>query len=137
PVTVAGTNNTWSYSGDGGPGPSATLNSPCGLALDGAGNLYVADSTNNRIRKLAANGTITTVAGTGNNSSYGDGTLAVTAGIYNPTAVAVDSANNLYIADTYGSLIRKVTAATGTITTVAATVSYGYSVDGGAATSAI
>ena len=127
------------YSGDGGAATSAGLSSPAGVAVDGAGNLYIADAANNVIRKVTAGGTITTVAG--NNSlggGYsGDGGPATGAALNDPMAVTVDSAGNLYIADTANNVIRKVNTG-GTITTVAGNYSLGggYSGDGGPATSA-
>ncbi|WP_162537524.1 choice-of-anchor D domain-containing protein [Granulicella sp. WH15] len=135
-TTVAG-NGTAGFSGDGGPAISAELNSPYGLAFDKAGNLYVADSSNNRIRMVAASsGTITTVAGTGTHGFSGDGGAAIHAEMGSPFGVAVDSTGNLYIGDFQNERIREVTASTGIITTVAGNGTYGYSGDGGAATSA-
>ena len=114
-TTVAG-NATYGFSGDNGPAASAQLRHPYGVAVDSAGNLYIADYDNNRIRKVS-NGQITTVAGNGGYGSSGDNGPATSAELYQPTGVAVDSAGNLYIADWGGSRIRKVT--NGTITTVA------------------
>ena len=119
--------------GDGGPGTAAQLDIPADVALDGAGNLYIAEEYGHRIRKVdAATGVITTVAGTGARGFSGDGGAAVEARLYQPTGVAVDGAGNLYIADTGNSRIRKVDAA-GVITTVAGGGSGG---DGGAAVAA-
>jgi len=137
-TTVAG-NGTASYSGDGGPATSAELNYPTGVALDGFGNLYIADRSNNRIRMVSAKtGLITTVAGNGTDGFSGDGGAATDATLTNPTSVMLDGAGNLYIADTENGRIRKVTAATGAISTVAGggTAGSGYSGDGGPATSA-
>ena len=113
--TVAG---TWGrgFSGDGGPAVRADLNYPHGVAADGADNLYIADSYNNRIRKVDAAGTITTIAGTGEYGFSGDGGLAVQARLDNPQGLALDGAGNLYFTDGYR--IRKVDTA-GIITTVA------------------
>jgi len=134
--TVAG-NHTFGYSGNGGPATAADLNYPLGTAIDAAGNIYIADSTNNVIRKVAAGtGIITTFAGTGIAGYSGDGKAAITAQLRFPSAVTLDSAGNLYIADTSNSVIRKVTAATGVITTFAGNGTYGYSGDNGPATSA-
>src|SRR5262249_44925499 len=105
--TVAG-NGTFGYSGDGGPATSAQLNSAAGVALDGAGNLYIADFRNQRIRKVDAAGTITTVAGNGTSGYSGDGGPAISAQLSFPGGVAVDSAGNLYIADQSNQRIRKV-----------------------------
>jgi uncharacterized protein (TIGR03437 family) len=103
------------YSGDGGPAANAQLNSPSGLAVDSAGNLYVADTVNYCVRKISA-GIILTFAGQcGRQGSSGDGQLAINAELAGPTGLAVDSAGSLYIADTLS--VRKVTG--GVITTVA------------------
>ena len=195
-TTIAG-NGTADFSGDGGLATSAKINNPLGTCIDKAGNVYILDSSNNRIRKIALDGTISTVAGTGiagfsgdggaatyatlsnpteicidstgivyfadfNNSCIRkialDGTISTVAGIGgvagasssgvsatstdldNPIGLCVDAADNLYIADTYCGIIQKFTVG-GTITTIAGTVgtggsSWGYSGDGGAATSA-
>ena len=134
-MTVAG-NGTAGYAGDGGPATGAQLNNPQGLAVDAAGNLYVADSKNNAIRKVAATGTITTVAGNGTAGYGGDGGLATSAELNNPQGVAVDGSGDLLIADTNDNVIRAVAAATGIITTAAGNGTAGYSGDGGPATSA-
>jgi hypothetical protein len=108
------------YTGDGGPALDAELGGPFGVTVDKAGNLYIADTSNSAIRKVAAStGTITTVAGNGNYGYSGDGGLAVDANLGSPKAVAVDSAGNLYISDATNYVIRKVTASTGIITTIA------------------
>ncbi|OJW74992.1 MULTISPECIES: NHL repeat-containing protein [unclassified Spirosoma] len=133
-TTVAGTGNA-GYSGDGGPATSAKLQYPLDVAVDGSGNLYIADRDNYRIRKVNASGVITTVAGTGTYGYSGDGGLATSAQLNNPYNVAVDGSGNLYIADTYNNRIRKVDTF-GVITTVAGTGNQGYSGDGGQATSA-
>ena len=104
--------------GDGGPSIAAVLRFPTGVAVDGAGNLYIADRSNHRIRKVGTTGTITTIAGTGESGFSGDGGDAVQAQLNFPYGVAVDSAGNLYIADTSNHRIRKV-GTTGTITTIA------------------
>jgi sugar lactone lactonase YvrE len=123
--------------GDGGPATSASLASPAGLAVDSGGNLYIADSVGNRVRKVTPDGTITTVAGQGSSfsSSIGDGGPATKAVLNNPNAVAVDSGGNLYIADSGNNRIR-IVSTNGTITTVAGSNSGSYSGDGGPATSA-
>ncbi len=130
-TTVAG-NGSCAYGGDGGLATSANLRLPAGIALDGSGNLYIADSGNCRIRELSG-GTITTVAGNGPCGYSGDGGAATSASL-NPYRVAVDGAGNLYIADPQNCRVRRVSS--GTITTVAGDGSCAYSGDGGAATSA-
>jgi len=118
-ATIAGTGTAGS-GGDGGPGASAQLNSPQGVAVDAAGNVYIADTSNARIRKIAAGtGVISTLAGTGIAGFLGDGGAASAARLNVPTAVAIGPDQNLYIADRYNQRIRKVTLATGIITTVA------------------
>jgi len=131
-TTVAG-NGMTGFSGDNGPATSAELNEPEGIAADSAGNLYIADWQNNRIR-MVSNGVITTVAGNGTRGYSGDGGPATSAQLAYPQSVAVDSAGNLYIADTSNSCIRKV--ANGVITTVAGNGEFGFSGDNGPATSA-
>ena len=132
--TVAG-DGTRGYGGDGGPAVAAQLNSPYGVALDGAGNLYIADRDNRRIRKVDAAGVISTVAGDGTYGFGGDGGPAVAAQLSFPHGVAVDGAGNLYIADTGNRRIRKVDAA-GAISTVAGDGTSGYGGDGGPAVAA-
>lgn len=143
-TTVAGLvtngNISWGYSGDGHSATNAQLNNPEGVTLDAAGDLFIADSANNCIRKVDTKGIITTVAGNGVIGYSGDGGAATSAQLASPTGVAVDSAGNLFIADFYNSLVRKVDTH-GTITTFAGLVTngsptYGYSGDGGAATNA-
>jgi len=134
-TTVAG-NGIFGYSGDGGLATSAKLNSPGGIAIDSTGNLYIADDYINCIRKVTATGIITTVAGNGTSGNFGDGGPATSASFNSPTGVAVDSLGNIYIADSNNNRIRKVTAATGIITTVAGNSIPGYSGDGSIATSA-
>ena len=117
---VAG-NGTAGYTGDGGPAINATLNLPQGLALDKDGNLYIADTGNNVIRKISTSGVITTFAGNGTAAYSGDGGLAASASLHEPNDVAVDSKGNLYIADGRNWSVRKVDASTGKISTYAGT----------------
>jgi sugar lactone lactonase YvrE len=132
-TTLAGT-GTPGYSGDGGPATSAQLNAPSGVAVDSVGDVYIADTTNSRIRKVSG-GSITTVAGHGGNVYGGDyNGPATSAQLYLPTGVAVDSVGNFYIVDTDNARIRKVSD--GVISTVAGNGSYGFSGDNGPATSA-
>jgi uncharacterized protein (TIGR03437 family) len=121
------------FSGDNGPATNAQLNGPMGVALDSAGNVYVADTFNNRIRKVS-NGVITTVAGNGTPGFSGDTGSATSAELYSPGAVALDSAGNLYIADSGNNRIRKVS--NGVITTVAGNGTPGLYGDNGPATGA-
>jgi len=119
--TIAG-NGTRGFSGDGGPATAAGLLDPEGLVVDAIGNVYVADTQNNRIRKITVgSGIISTVVGNGMSEFSGDGGPATAAGLFNPGGVAVDTAENLYIADSVNSRIRKVAASTGIISTVAGT----------------
>jgi uncharacterized protein (TIGR03437 family) len=117
-TTVAGSGASiyGGFSGDNGPATSAQLSNPAGVAVDAAGNLYIADSANDRIRKVS-NGVITTVVGTGTPGFAGDNGPATSAELSAPNGIAVDSAGNLYIADTGNGRIRKVS--NGVITTVA------------------
>ena len=129
--TVAGTGVS-GYGGDGGPAAQAQLSRPYGAALDAAGNLYIADWGNNRIRKVDAAGNISTVAGTGESGYSGDGGPAAQAQLAQPYGLTADAAGNLYIADSFNNRIRKVDAA-GVISTVAGSGEPGYGGDGGAA----
>jgi sugar lactone lactonase YvrE len=106
------------YGGDGGPATSALVQGPQGLAMDQAGNLYIADNGNNRIRKITPDGIITTYAGTGTAGSGADGIAATKSALNDPMGLAVDAAGNLYIAD-YGSSRVRMVDPTGIITTVA------------------
>lgn len=133
-TTLAG-NGEENFSGDNGAATNARLNAPSGVAVDSVGNIFVADEENNRIRMVSTAGVITTVAGNGSSSFSGDGGAATSAGMRNPYGVAIDSAGNLFIADSGNARIRKVSTA-GVITTVAGNGFAGYSGDGNAATSA-
>jgi sugar lactone lactonase YvrE/predicted small lipoprotein YifL len=135
-TTVAGTGES-GFAGDGGPASSAQFRSPAGIAVDGTGNLFIADQGNHRIRKVeAATGLITTVVGTGEFGFAGDAGPATFAPLANPAGIAVDATGNLFIADQGNHRIRKVEAATGLITTVAGTGESGFAGDGGPAPSA-
>jgi|HubBroStandDraft_5_1064220.scaffolds.fasta_scaffold24489_2 uncharacterized protein (TIGR03437 family) len=135
-TTVVGTGAN-GYNGDNIPGTTASIANPFYLAIDAAGNLYFADTGNSRIRKLATNGIITTVAGGGGAGYTGDGGPATSAQLDRADGVAVDASGNIYIADSLNYVIRKVTAATGVISTIAGTGgAKGYTGDGGPATSA-
>ena len=132
--TIAGAGGH-GYSGDGGPAAQATLNQPYGLALDAAGNLYIADSENNRIRRMTPEGIIRTVAGNGVGGYSGDGGAATEAALNYPIGVAVDAVGNVYVADTENNRIRKVTP-DGMIRTVAGNGEQGAIGDGEPATDA-
>src|ERR1017187_7871442 len=135
--TVAG-DGTPGFGGDGGPATSAMLDVPADVKLDGAGNLYIADSANQAVRMVnAATGIIQTVAGIGGRAGYsGDGGPATQALPASPDGIAFDGDHTLYISDTGNSVIRKVDLTTGIITTIAGTGTAGFSGDGGPATSA-
>ena len=133
-TNIAGTGSS-GFTGDGGAATAAKLAAPRQLVEAGDGALYVADGGNHRIRRIAPDGTIATVAGNGTAGSSGDGGPATAAAINTPHAVAVDSAGNLFIADSMSARIRKVTP-NGTITTVAGTGVEGFSGDGGPGTAA-
>ena len=135
-TTVAGSTANGTYAGDGGPAVSASLNSPNGVAFDSAGNMYIADSGNNVVRKVNTSGTISTVAGNNYSAYGGDGGPATSASLSFPTSLALDSAGNLYIADENNNCIREVTTDQN-IHTVAGQCSYAlYQGDGGLATQA-
>ncbi len=131
---LVGTAGTVGYSGDGGADTAATLATPTAVAYDGSGNLYVADAGNHVIREISVAGTITTIAGTGQEGYSGDGGPATSAMLDTPTGVAVDAGGNVYIADSHNQRIRRVTA--GAITTIVGSGTPGYSGDGAAATAA-
>ena len=105
-TTVAG-NGVAGFCGDGGPATSACLGNATGVALDGGGNLFIADLNNQRIRKVDSGGTITTVAGNGSFNFCGDGGPATSACLRNPTGVTLDGLGNLFIADTNNHRIPK------------------------------
>jgi uncharacterized protein (TIGR03437 family) len=133
--TIAGIGAS-GFTGDGGQATAANLAFPAAIAFDSAGNMYIADASNSRVRKVATDGTITTFAGTGDFGDFGDTNVATKAGMNRPYGVAVDKAGNVYIADTYNDSIRKVAAAGGIMSTFAGTSVQGFSGDGGAATGA-
>ena len=123
-TTFAGTGETWPWEnpdsiGDGGPAADARLRSPVGLAFDADGNLYIADSSHHRIRRVDTGGIITTIAGTGDRSFSGDDGPAADAQLGTPSGLAIDGEGTIYFTDTYGiGRIRKIDTE-GTITTVA------------------
>lgn len=130
-TTVAG-NGLFGYSGDGGPATAARLESVYQMAIDSSRNLYLADAGNNCIRKVSADGIISTIAGTGVAGFSGDGTPATTAQLNSPLAVAVDDSGNVFIGDAHNYRLRKINSA-GVITTIAGTGTSGFSGDGGSA----
>ncbi len=131
--TIAGIGTSGTL-GDGGLATEAQLGGPIAVVLDSMGNLFIADSLNDRIRRVdMATGIITTVAGNGTSGFSGDGGLAVAARLNSPAGVAVDGLGHLYIADRYNNRIRRVDAVTGIITTAAGGYSMGFSGDGGLA----
>jgi len=134
-LSIIAGNGIRAFSGDGGPGVNASLFSPAAVALDAAGNLYIADSGNHRIRRVAPDGTITTVAGNGVRAFAGDGSSATAASLNAPEGVSVAPDGSLLIADTRNQRIRRV-AANGVITTIAGTGTVGYTGDFGQATAA-
>jgi uncharacterized protein (TIGR03437 family) len=134
-ATIAG-NGLFGVSGDGGLAVNASFSDLMGLALDAAGNLYVADASNHRIRKISVSGIVTTFAGTGTQGFSGDGGLATNATLNRPTSVAVDSQGNVYFSDSSNQRIRRV-GGDGVITTIAGNGVEGFSGDGGLAVSAM
>ena len=132
--TIAG-NGHPGFSGDNGPASAAQLNQPYGLAFDAAGNLYIADYGNQRVRAIGTDGNITTVAGNGPSGSSGDGGPATAALLLGPRNVATDAQGNLYISEFDGHRVRRV-AQGGTIGTVAGSGIAGFSGDGGPAAAA-
>jgi len=135
--TVAGhVNGGAGYSGDAALATGAQFNLPTNVVVDSAGNYYISDTNNNRIRKVGTDGNINTIAGTGTPEYTGDSGPAISAQINHPLGLAIDSAGNVYFADSLNHVIRKITLANGGITTVAGTGTAGFSGDGGPATSA-
>jgi uncharacterized protein (TIGR03437 family) len=132
-TTIAG-NGVLSYSGDGGPAGSAELNTPQAVAVDSSGNVYIADTRNNVVRKVTATGVISTFAGNGTAGYSGDGGPPTAAMLNSPQGIAVDSSGNVYVADTQNARVRKISG--GSISTVAGNGTPGSGGDGGAATAA-
>jgi sugar lactone lactonase YvrE len=132
-TTLAGS-GAYGYAGDSGPATSARLNMAGGVAVDAQGNTYIADTWNHRVRKIAG-GIVTTLAGTGQEGSAGNGGPAAQATLSFPRAVAVDAQGNVYVSDTGNSAVRKITP-NGTISAFAGTGAVGFAGDLGAATSA-
>lgn len=133
-TTIAGV-GVAGFSGDGGLAAAAAVNLPYGVAADLVGNVYIADLGNQRVRRIAPDGTMSTVAGTGVKGSLGDGGLATNAQLMSPRNVAVDAAGNLYISEFEGHRVRRVTP-DGKISTIAGTGIAGFRGDGGLAVNA-
>ena len=133
-TTVAGTGSA-GFSGDGGPATKAMLDNPQDVAVDARGNVYVSDSNNHRVRMIDTHGIITTVAGTGEVGSTGDGGPATKAQMNDPNGLAFDDEGNLYVVDDTIPQIRRIDR-NGVITTFAGTGGSGHSGDGGPATEA-
>src|SRR5262249_1103648 len=135
--TVAGSFHV-GFSGDGGPATSAAFNGITGVAVNGAGDIYLSDSGNNRVRKVtAATGVVTTIAGTGAAGGGGNGGPATAAQLNGPRGLALGTSGDLYVADTGSSEIRKIAAVDGKISLVAGTGTPGFSGDLGPATAAM
>ncbi len=132
--TIAG-NGTGMFSGDGGPASAATLHNPSCLVADNSGNLYIADNYNYRIRKIDPSGIISTIAGNGTAGYTGDGGAATAAEIRDIEGITIDGSGNLYFADPYDMVVRKISTSGG-ISTFAGTGTGGFSGDGGAGSSA-
>ncbi|GAA2795505.1 NHL domain-containing protein [Crossiella cryophila] len=135
-TTYAGNGTTTGPLGDNGPATGALLDSPAGLARDAAGNTYVAEYWGSRVRKIAPDGVISTVAGTGQFGSGPDGGPATATQLQTPHGLAIDSKGNLYLSDYLASRVRKVSPQ-GVISTVAGTGAYGYGGDGGPAAQSV
>lgn len=134
-ATFAGTGEA-GYSGDGGPAAQAQLDNPFGVVRGPDGALYVCDVLNHVIRRIAADGTISTVAGSGKAGYWGDGGPALEAGLNEPYEIRFDAAGNLFFVERLNHVVRKVDAQNGAISTVAGTGRAGFSGDGGLATQA-
>ncbi|MEV5803286.1 Teneurin-2 [Streptomyces collinus] len=134
--TVAGTGVAGAPNGDKEPAVSAQLNGPYGVAVDRDGTLYISEYAGHRVRKVTTDGKVSTVAGTGSPARGAEGAAAVSAPLTNPRGIAVDSAGDLYIADSGNHRIRKITMADGKVHTFAGTGAATYDGDGGLATAA-
>ena len=136
-ITIAGTGHSPPYNGDWIPATLACLNSPMSVGFDGFDNVFIGDTSNERIRKVfASNGTICTIAGNGVEGYNGDGIPATSARLYSPRGTAVDREGNVYIADPLNQRVRKVLL-NGTITTFAGNGTSGFNGDGIPASSAM
>lgn len=131
-ITTISGSNTPGSSGDGGPAINALMNNPHFMCKDANGNIYITEFFNNKVRRISPSGTITTVVGTGSMASTGDGGLAINASLNGPTGIAMDALGNLYVAESSGNKIRKVSPG-GIISTYAGTGVGGAAGDGGPA----
>src|SRR5258708_1900456 len=120
-ITTTAGSGIAGYSGDGGPARYTALNHPEIMIFDGAGNMYVSESADNRVRKIDTSGNITTIAGNGSAGFSGDNGAATLAQLNYPIGLALDGSNNLYIVDQTNQRVRKVALGTGVITTVVGT----------------
>jgi NHL repeat len=134
-TTIAGSYEATGETGDGGLATAATLSGPGGLAVDAAGDIFIADTEDNAVREIKTNGNIVLIAGNGNEGNTGNGGLATAATLDSPQSVAVDASGDVFIADTYNNEIREVTPG-GTISLFAGNGTAGYSGDNGPATAA-
>src|SRR5439155_11369639 len=123
-ITTFAGNGQAGSSGDGGPAVNSSLNAPVGVAVDAQGNVYIAERYGNRVRRVSANGTITTFAGDGQAASSGDGGQALSASLYQPAGMTFDAQGNFYVAELFGNRVRLVSPQ-GIITTVAGTGAVG------------
>ncbi len=135
-ITTFAGNGILGSGGDGGPATEANLNEPRSVIADSAGNVYIGDFLNHRVRKVTPDGKISTVAGIGEAGNRGDGDLATKAELNLPLGLALDAQGNLYIAENGNDRVRKVNASDGKISTVAGSGEPGFSGDGGPATQA-
>ncbi len=135
-ISTIGGNGTQGFSGDNGPATSAEIYQPHFIAVDKIGNVYFTDSDNQRVRKISTTGIITTIAGTGSIGYTGDNGPATAAELNFPTGICVDKQQNIYITDENNNCVRKITAATGIISTIAGNGTNGFSGDNGPAIAA-
>jgi len=136
-VTLVAGNGSEGFSGDGGPATAARLNSPTALAVDQNGNVYISDSGNNTIRKVTPDGLISSLTGAQLNAFTGDDGPAKLAHLSDPRGIALDSAGNLYIADSGNNRVRKISATSQIISTIAGSGVDGFGGDGDLATHAL
>jgi uncharacterized protein (TIGR03437 family) len=135
-LTLVAGNGFAGFSGDGGPAVNASIKSPQGVAVGSDGTIYISDTGNDRLRRVATDGTISTYAGNGFETFSGDGGLATNASLFAPNGLAFDAAGNLYVADTRHSRIRRISLG-GIITTVAGNGQETYAGEGIATASAL